>query len=135
LVYGDGSRDDKEHRMAVFNMMAGRKPLSRPLMTARTIRCPESLMTAARQEAEDRGETVAAAIRRFIDFYNTLSDGPGRPPFPATREQMKPWGIRTYDKPWAAALVKADARQEVLAEELRRYLTNYARKHLHANGA
>jgi antitoxin component of RelBE/YafQ-DinJ toxin-antitoxin module len=38
-------------------------------MKSRVVRVPENLWTAARQRADERGETVSEAVRRFLERY------------------------------------------------------------------
>lgn len=51
---------------------------------------------------------------------NTIASVPRRPP-------MKPRMIRTSDEDWEAALAQADARGEILSEEIRAFVKHYAR--------
>lgn len=45
-----------------------------------------------------------------------------------TRPPMTPRTIRTSDALWAAAQEAADARNEILSEEIRKFLERYAKK-------
>lgn len=45
-----------------------------------------------------------------------------------SRPPMNPRTIRTSDALWAAAQEVADARGEVLSEEIRKFLERYAKK-------
>lgn len=45
-----------------------------------------------------------------------------------TREPMSPRTIRTSDALWSAAQSAADSRNEILSEEIRKFLERYAKK-------
>ena len=45
-----------------------------------------------------------------------------------SREPRKPRSVKVEDDLWAAALAKADERGEVLSEEIRKFLTRYAKR-------
>ena len=41
----------------------------RPTMKNRVVRVPDPVWLAAQARAEERGETVSAAVRRFLERY------------------------------------------------------------------
>jgi len=43
------------------------------------------------------------------------------------RDPMKARSLRVSDKTWTAAQAAADARNEILSEEIRKFLERYAR--------
>lgn len=45
-----------------------------------------------------------------------------------TRQPRKPRSVKVEDELWEAAMRKADARGEVLSEEIRAFLKRYAAK-------
>jgi antitoxin component of RelBE/YafQ-DinJ toxin-antitoxin module len=44
--------------------------MSREPMKSRVIRVPDKLWAAAKAKADERGETVSEAVRRFLERYS-----------------------------------------------------------------
>ena len=53
---------------------------------------------------------------------------------PVTRKPMKPRQVRVRDDVWDEAMATADARDEVLSEEIRKFLERYIRDHKRGKG-
>lgn len=53
---------------------------------------------------------------------------------PVPRKPMKPRQVRVRDDVWDEAMATADARDEVLSEEIRKFLERYIRDHKRSQG-
>jgi hypothetical protein len=62
------------------------------------------------------------------------STRPARHTVPVPRKPMKPRQVRVRDDVWDEAMATADARDEVLSEEIRKFLERYIRDHKRSRG-